>query len=103
MKVKKQSNYHKQDNDYSTLSVLLKRFNYTKLIRLEDVCEEYFGLNYETAKKRANEHTLPLPAFRIGKSQKLPFVINIDDLAQHIERTSVKAHSEWEKFQEFCN
>jgi len=91
------------ENEHSTLSVLLKKFNYDKLIKLEDVCEEYFGLNYDTAKKRANEHALPLPVFRIGKSQKLPFVINIDDLAQHIEKTTVKAHIEWQKFQQFYN
>ena len=95
--------YKKIESENSTLSVLLKRFNYAKLLRLEEVCEEYFGINYKTAKRRANEHSLPLPAFRIGKSQKLPFVINIDDLAQHIERSTVQAHGEWEKFQGFYN
>ena len=99
----KNNNKKALENEYSTLSVLLKKFNYDKLIKLEDVCEDFFGLNYDTAKKRANEHALPLPAFRIGKSQKLPFVINIDDLAQHIERTTVKAHIEWEKFQGLYN
>lgn len=99
----KKNNKKALENEHSTLSVLLKKFNYDKLIKLEDVCEDFFGLNYDTAKKRANEHALPLPAFRIGKSQKLPFVINIDDLAQHIERTTVKAHIEWEKFQGFYN
>jgi len=58
------------ENEHSTLSVLLKKFNYDKLIKLEDVCDDFFGLNYDTAKKRANEHALPLPAFRIGKSQQ---------------------------------
>jgi len=101
--MRKKINKKAIENDNSTLSILLKKFNYDKLIKLEDVCEDFFGLNYDTAKKRANDHALPLPAFRIGKSQKLPFVIDIDDLAQHIEKTTVKAHIEWQKFQGHYN
>jgi len=91
------------DNDDSTLSILLRKFNYNELTKLEDICDEYFNMNYDTAKKRANEHQLPVPAFRSGNSQKLPFVINLRDLAQLIEKRTVKAHIEWQKFQEYCN
>lgn len=101
--MRKKINKKAIENDNSTLSILLKKFNYDKLIKLEDVCEDFFGLNYDTAKKRANKYALPVPAFKIGKSQKLPFVIDIGDLAQHIEKTTVKAHKEWEKFQGYCN
>jgi len=87
------------DNDDSTFSILLKKYNGNEVPELKNVCDEYFNINYGTAKKRANHHQLPIPAFRQGKSQKLPFVINLRHLAQLIEKRAVKAHEEWEKFQ----
>jgi len=91
------------DNEDSTFSILLKKYNGNEVPRLEDICDEYFNINYDTAKKKANWNKLPIPAFRQGNSQKLPFVINLRDLAQLIEKRTVKAHLEWQKFQEYCN
>lgn len=88
-----------RSDEHSTLSILLKKYNNEKLIKLEIVCEDYFGLNYETAKKRANEHSLPFVAFRLGESQKQPLMIDICDLAHHIDKATVQANKEWDKFQ----
>jgi len=66
--MKKGLNRFKSD-EHSTLSILLKRFNYEKVIKLEEICDKYFGINYGTAKKRASKHALPVVAFRLGESR----------------------------------
>ena len=86
-------------DEHSTLSILLKRFNYEKVINLEEICDKYFGINYGTAKKMASKHALPVVAFRLGESQKQPLMVDIDDLANHIDSVSAKANREWIKFQ----
>jgi hypothetical protein len=88
-----------RNDEYSTLSILLKRFNYEKVIKLEEICDKYFGINYGTAKKRASKHALPIAAFRLGESQKQPLMVDIDDLANHIDSVSAQANREWNKFQ----
>ncbi len=87
-------------DEHSTLSILLTRFNHEKVIRLEDICDRYFGLNYETAKKQAKIKALPMATFRLGNSQKQPLLINISDLAHHIDKIAAEATEEWNKFQE---
>ena len=74
--------------------MLLIKFE-SPIIPLEKVSEEYFGCNKNTAKQRAKSGTLPIPAFRLGKSQKLPWMINIQDLAHFIEKSSNEAKKEW--------
>ncbi|MEQ8470017.1 MAG: pyocin activator PrtN family protein [Marinoscillum sp.] len=64
-------------------------------IPLEAICEEYFGCTKGTAKLRAKSGNLPIPAFRLGKSQKLPWMINLEDLATHIDKTHEEAKKEW--------
>lgn len=86
-------------DEHSTLSILLTRFDHEKVIRLEDICDRYFGLNYESAKRRAKVSALPVATFRIGSSQKQPLLINISDLAHHIDKITAKATDEWIKFQ----
>lgn len=74
--------------------MLLMRFE-SPVIPLEKVCDEFFGCSRNTAKQRAKSGTLPVPAFRLGKSQKLPWMIKIQDLANFIEQSSSMAKKEW--------
>tara|TARA_Y100000114_G_scaffold156111_1_gene182138 strand:- start:27661 stop:27921 length:261 start_codon:yes stop_codon:yes gene_type:complete len=74
--------------------MLLMKFE-SPVIPLEKVSEEYFGCSKNTAKQKAKSGTLPIPAFRLGTSQKLPWMINIQDLARFIEMNSTEAKKEW--------
>ncbi|MCB1555872.1 MAG: pyocin activator PrtN family protein [Alphaproteobacteria bacterium] len=67
----------------------------TPAIPLERICEEYFGCAKGTAKQRAKAGTLPIPAFRLGSSQKLPWMVKISDLAAFIDKTHEEAKKEW--------
>ncbi len=62
-------------------------------VPLAEVCH-YFGMSEETASKRAPSQTLPIPCFKIG-SEKSPWMVNVTDLAKHIEhqhRQAREAH-----------
>ena len=67
----------------------------TPAIPLEMICEDYFGCVKGTAKLRAKSGSLPIPAFRLGASQKLPWMVNISDLAAFIDKAYEEAKSEW--------
>ena len=77
-----------------TEMILLMRFE-TPAIPLEKICDEYFGCSKGTAKQRARSGTLPVPAFRLGASQKLPWMVKIQDLAAHIDKSYENAKREW--------
>lgn len=74
--------------------MLLMKFE-APIIPLEKICDDYFGFSKNTAKQRARSGTLPVPAFRLGKSQKLPWMIHVRDLANFIEHSSNEAKNEW--------
>lgn len=77
-----------------TEMLLLMRFE-TPTISLENICEEFFGCSKGTAKLKAKSGTLPVPAFRLGTSQKLPWMVKLQDLAQFIDQTHEHAKKEW--------
>lgn len=64
-------------------------------IPLKKVCDDYFGCSEGTAKNKAKAGTLPIPAFRLSKSQKAPWMIHTQDLAGFIERKRAEAKNEW--------
>ena len=63
-------------------------------IPLERVCEKYFGLSTNKAKRRACLQQLPVPAYRAG-SQKSPWLISAADLANHIDQQRQSACNQW--------
>lgn len=64
-------------------------------VPLENICHEFFGCSKGTAKQRAKAGTLPVTAFRLGLSQKMPWMIKISDLAVFIDKTHEDAKKEW--------
>jgi len=64
-------------------------------IPLELICEEYFGYSKGTAKLKAKAGILPVPAFRLGSSQKLPWMVKISDLAAYIDDIHQEAKNNW--------
>ena len=77
-----------------TEMLLLVRYE-SPTIPLENICAEYFGCTKGTAKLKAKAGTLPVPAFRLGPSQKLPWMVKISDLAAFIDKTYEEAKREW--------
>lgn len=59
-------------------------------------CAELFGFSPDEAAKRAARAALPVPAFRCG-SQKSPWLINVEDLADYLEGQRHRALQEWQK------
>lgn len=80
----------------NTLFLLMAEFN-TPDIELSSVCQKYFGMSPSTAEAKANACQLPVPTYRIGASQKAKRCINIQDLAEHIDRMRAQGREEWER------
>ena len=59
-------------------------------------CAELFGYSPDEAAKRAARAALPVPALRCG-SQKSPWLVNVEDLADYIESQRRQALQEWQK------
>nr|WP_282450738.1 pyocin activator PrtN family protein [Marinobacter xestospongiae] len=65
-------------------------------IPLEAMCEKFFGLKPDMAKKRAASQRLPIPAYR-GGTQKSGWLISAQDLADYIDKQREKARKEWDQ------
>ncbi|MCJ8322746.1 MAG: pyocin activator PrtN family protein [Rhizobiales bacterium] len=77
----------------NTHFMLLAQFE-KPVIPLIEVCKEYFNMSTHTACNRAKCGTLPVPAFRLGKSQKHPWLIHLNDLADLIDTQAAEAKRE---------
>ncbi|MBY0368250.1 hypothetical protein CDN99_15160 [Roseateles aquatilis] len=68
-------------------------------VPLERICEEYLGLSRNEAMRKAAVGELPLPVFRLAKSQKAPYLVSLDDLAKLIDDARVNAEETWKRCQ----
>jgi hypothetical protein len=84
----------KDNNMNSTYFALMSEFG-SGTVPLTEVCEKYFGLNEAQAQRRARNHQLPLSTFRGAKSQKSPILVNISDLAKHLDHMRSVAEKEF--------
>lgn len=79
----------------STFFALLAEFGSAE-IPLTVMCEKYFELKPEEAKRKAALNRLPVPAHRLG-GQKSPWMVHAADLAKHIDERRAAAEVEWKK------
>ena len=79
----------------STFFALMAEFG-TAEIPLEDISEKFFGLQPDMAKKRAARRQLPVTAYR-GGTQKSPWLVSAQDLADYIDTQRTKAKQEWDQ------
>lgn len=79
---------------HNTFFALMAEYG-TGTVELQQVSEKYFGLSIREANRRANRHALPIPTFRAVESQKAPHLINISDLAAHLDQIRDKAYQEY--------
>ncbi len=68
-------------------------------IPLAEICERFFSLSYEEAKRKAVRNELPVPAFRLTNSQKSPFMVSATSLGDWIDKTELEARKLWERSQ----
>lgn len=68
----------------NTKYALHARFG-TPILALCDICEEFFHINEDTAKGKANSQSLPIPVFRMDDNKRSPFMVHVDDLAELID------------------
>ena len=78
----------------NTNFALLARFN-SPIIELKLICKEFFGITPKTAEQMAKARNFPVPTFKLRDSERCPTMINIDDLAAHIDHQYKEAKEEW--------
>lgn len=78
----------------NTAFALYARFGKAE-VPLCEISQEYFGINSKTAQQKARTHELPLPVFRMEESQRAPFLVKLNDLAEYIDRKHQLAREEW--------
>lgn len=67
-------------------------------VPLSEICERFFGLDYDAAKRAAREKTLPVPAYRVGSRQG-PLLVSMSDLAERIVDQKREAEKEHKRMQ----
>ena len=80
----------------NTKYALHARFG-TPIVALADICEEFFHINKDTAQGKANAGTFPIPVFRMENSKRSPFMVHVDDLANHIDDCHQPALKAWQE------
>lgn len=70
-----------------TVFMLLAQYE-KPIVPLKEICGDYFGLSYQTARQRANAGILPIPVFRT--SQKSDYLVHLTDLANYIDQQREK-------------
>lgn len=68
-------------------------------VPLSEICQQYLGLSYEEAMRKAARNELPVPTFRLTASQKAPVMVSVEELGTWIDRTAEKARAQWERSQ----
>ena len=77
----------------NTLFLLMAEFG-RPAVPLEDICKRYFNLDREKAYQKAAQEQLPVPTYRAG-TQKSPRLVNLVDLAAHLDSKHQEATEEW--------
>jgi len=83
-----------------TVFLLMAAHDGKAVLELEEVAKEYLGFNHKVAiQKKAREGAFPFPVFRLGDSQKSPWLVSIEDLADYIDKKKELARKELENLQ----
>jgi hypothetical protein len=88
----------KNDNFSLTHTILLEQFG-SVIIPVEELAESYLHLARRTALNMAKKHQLPFPCFKLGNSNKSPFVVHLNDLVDFIDRRVAEERRVWKAFQ----
>lgn len=56
------------------------------IVLLADICDQYLGMCFATARRRYSEGRLPVRAFRLNSSRRGPLYVHNDDLESLIRK-----------------
>ncbi|WP_245732142.1 pyocin activator PrtN family protein [Thalassotalea agarivorans] len=77
------------------MCLLMAEFGVRQLIPLEELAQPVLGLSKNSAKRKAKKYELPFPVVKLNGSQKAPYLVSINDLAEYIESRCSTARIEW--------
>lgn len=78
---------------------LLLEAHKTPMVPLTEICEAYFSMCPKRAMYLASKDQLPVPTFRLSRSQKSPRFVSIPVLAGYIDEMQQRATAAWAKSQ----
>lgn len=67
-------------------------------VPLETIAKKYLNISLAEANRNASKQSLPFPVFR-APSQRSPWMVNIADLAEWIDKQRDKAREDWKTIQ----
>ena len=81
------------------MALLLAKDGRTTL-PLEEVGAEFLGISDKRIlSQKARHGELPIPAFRLEKKQKAPWLVSTKDLAELIDKKRNEAMQDWQQLQ----
>jgi len=84
----------------NTVFLLLAAHDGKAVLELEEVAKEYLGMSNKIAiMQKAREGNMPFPVFRLGESNKAPWLVSVEDLAAYIDKQREKAKKDFEALQ----
>ncbi|WP_372941464.1 pyocin activator PrtN family protein [Shewanella sp.] len=69
----------------NTVFLLLAKYERSP-VPLNEVCEEFFGIGEKHASMLAASQSLPIPVFKLRESERAKWMVDIRDLAEHIDK-----------------
>ena len=80
----------------NTTFLLMAEFD-SSMIPLSKIKDRFFGIEKDAeANRRARDHKLPVPAFRMG-SQRSGYFVRAEDLAEYIDKIATEQRETWKK------
>ena len=75
-----------QDPKLNTFTMLCMRYM-SPVVHLDTIVEDYFThMDVKTARKKANFHQLPFPAFKLEQSTKAPCIVRLEVFAIYLDK-----------------
>ncbi|WP_224798197.1 pyocin activator PrtN family protein [Idiomarina abyssalis] len=77
-----------------TLLLLLVRYERSP-VPLSEICKEFFGIGEKQAAMMAASQALPVPAFKLRESERAGWMVDLRDLAEHIDKKRRQALNDY--------
>ena len=85
----------------NTVFLLMAAHDGKAVLNLDEVARDYLGFSHKVAiQRKAKAGEFPFPVFRLGNSQKSPWLVSIEDLAAYIDKQKEAAKRDFQALQE---
>ena len=78
----------------NTVFLLMAKYERSP-VPLGEVCEEFFGIKEKQASMLAAAQSLPVPAFKLRDSERAKWMVDLRDLAEHIDKRRSQAINDY--------